>query len=87
MSKGYGAVQRRILVQLGQHPDEWVSLIELTDGPGHSQYESTRRAVISLVNAGVLDVKELEGEVPQWGIAGWRARRMLIHVRLSGPGR
>jgi hypothetical protein len=48
-----------------------------------SRYESARRAVSRLTADGVVETKWIEGTVPQWGYAGWAARKMLLHVRLA----
>ena len=78
MSKGYGAVQRRVLAQLTEAQD-WVSVLELAgDRGGSSRYESTRRAVATLADDGAVDVVWRR---PQ----GSDRYTQLLHVRLAQP--
>ena len=78
MSKGYGAVQRRVLAQLTEAQD-WVSVLELAgDRGGSSRYESTRRAVATLADDGAVDVV--------WRRPPGSDRyTQLLHVRLAQP--
>jgi len=78
MSKGYGAVQRRVLARLTEAQD-WVSVLELAgDRGGSSRYESTRRAVATLADDGAVDVV--------WRRPPGSDRyTQLLHVRLAQP--
>jgi hypothetical protein len=77
-SKGYGAVQRRVLAELAWTQQDWVSVLELAgDRGGSSRYESTRRAVASADDGAVETA---------WGRPAESDRfTQLLHVRLAQP--
>lgn len=78
MSRGYGAVQRDVLAQLNDGRRRWLPLGELgglgaralRDRSGYvirnaayvSRYESVRRAVAGLAEAGVVETRMVDGK-------------------------
>ena len=81
MSRGMGAVQRRILKRLPQNTADplddfwedlqgighrsWTTVLELAgENPTRAQIESTRRAVLKLHAAGLVDINYVRRRVP-----------------------
>jgi hypothetical protein len=73
LSRGYGAVQRQILVQLTE--GEWTSLRELSDGTIYGHIESARRAVHKLEAAGVVET------MLRKGLTDWAGVQTQLYVR------
>jgi hypothetical protein len=78
MSRGHGAVQRRVLEQLKD--TDWVWLRDLAgdDWTDRSHYESTRRAVDKLASAGMVETQRRTTNHGRWGTSD-------LYVRLIEP--
>lgn len=80
--RGHGSAQQAVLTQLGA-AQQWVSVIDLASGRDDrgrvdaSRYESTRRAVYTLADEGIVELayREISERLP----SVWQ----LLHARLA----
>jgi hypothetical protein len=74
VSRGLGAVQRRILDQLASVPniDAWTPIVDLACGTGRAEIESTRQSVRRLEAAGEVEAT----------LVNRRSGHMLLAARL-----
>ncbi|HXO50656.1 MAG TPA: hypothetical protein VN888_06425 [Mycobacterium sp.] len=85
MSRGPGAVQRRILAALSDTGDSWTPVRELA-GESPAEQESARRAVHALAAAGKVETRRIQRAVPQWSWTGGYTTtvdRMVLACRCS----
>jgi hypothetical protein len=99
MSRGLGAVQRSVIARLRAntaHPMDdwdnefasWTSMADLAGSVDRAKVESTRRAVLKLEEAGLVETLLVWRNVPLLPYSSWRSRtvvRQLLVARIPPP--